>query len=331
MERIRFKTEGYDPTFDYIKGLSILFVILTHCINSQMHQYSLFCLWGDMAVPIFILIQIFHAYKKGLGKSKHDLGRIYKRVLRPFLVIQVLLFALMVVGGGKFSTLCSEFIESGGQGAGSYYVWIYVQFALILPWVAPLLSKMNKLSLLIVMIMLSEALEILCSEIQIASWLYRLLMFRYVFLIYCGIELLRDGIVISKSTMALSIISAAAILVFNYTDMDMQPFFFKTGWKVFHWPCYFFVSGLLLYLLVKSFDYMKQEFAKIHSIITDMGKFSYEIFLFQMVFFFFLAYVRNRLGSIQDTWVFDILVLIISPIICVFPVLIYKKLKTIRS
>ena len=65
MRKIDFKNYGYDPQIDYIKGLCILFVIWTHAINRSELGYILFPYWGDTAVPIFLIIQAFHYYKKG--------------------------------------------------------------------------------------------------------------------------------------------------------------------------------------------------------------------------------------------------------------------------
>lgn len=64
MMHLKFKKEGYDPFISYLKGVCIFWVILTHTITKDVHDYSLFCLWGDMAVPIFLAIQCVHVYKK---------------------------------------------------------------------------------------------------------------------------------------------------------------------------------------------------------------------------------------------------------------------------
>ena len=221
-----------------------------------------------------------------------------------------------------------EFLESGGQGAGSYYVWIYVQFVFVLPLLAPLFVKVGKWAQLSLFILLSEMLEVFCSEVYISSWLYRLLMFRYVILIWFGLQIINEGIKLSKIKIAISIISAVMILFFNYTDTDMRPFFFHTSWRVFHWPCYFYVSYILLFILRKSYDYTIKVCPKVNELIVKMGRYSFEIFLLQMVYFFFLAYLRNKLVYLQSSCMVDVIILVISPIISILPVLIYKQVKT---
>ena len=49
---IYFNRYSYDPFIDYIKGISIIFVILNHCIGESLHSKSIYCLWGDSAVPL---------------------------------------------------------------------------------------------------------------------------------------------------------------------------------------------------------------------------------------------------------------------------------------
>ena len=60
-----FKRSGYDSFIDFLKGICILLVLLDHSL-SLIKEYSLFAIWGRPAVPIFLLIQVFHAYKRGV-------------------------------------------------------------------------------------------------------------------------------------------------------------------------------------------------------------------------------------------------------------------------
>ncbi len=49
---VPLKTEGYDPYIDYLKGVSIFFVVLAHCL--PMQNCLLFSFWGAQAVPLFL-------------------------------------------------------------------------------------------------------------------------------------------------------------------------------------------------------------------------------------------------------------------------------------
>lgn len=133
IKTISFNRHSYDPFIDFIKGISIIFVILNHCIGESLHSKSFYCLWGDSAVPLFLIIQTFHAYKKGLDVQL-SISKVWRRVLRNFILMQLVLVAILAVkdDGGIVHTI-GEWLSQGGFGSGSYYVWIYFQFAILLP------------------------------------------------------------------------------------------------------------------------------------------------------------------------------------------------------
>lgn len=93
---ILLSKEGYDPFIDYLKGVSILFVILAHCLPLQ--EYILFSLWGAQAVPLFLLVQVFHSYKKGVGyiSVSYDLKKLFHRIFKPFLLLVVIQLLLLI-------------------------------------------------------------------------------------------------------------------------------------------------------------------------------------------------------------------------------------------
>ena len=67
--KIEFSRIGHDLSLDFVKGVCILLVILNHSTGFTFHQDSWFFLWGYPAVPLFLLIQVYHSYKKDqLGK-----------------------------------------------------------------------------------------------------------------------------------------------------------------------------------------------------------------------------------------------------------------------
>jgi hypothetical protein len=71
--------------------------------------------------------------------------KLFSRIFRPFLIwLLVELFLLIVVFGRDPVSMLKSVAVSGGIGPGSYYVWIYVQFAFILPVLASLFRKLEK-------------------------------------------------------------------------------------------------------------------------------------------------------------------------------------------
>ena len=126
-----------------------------------------------------------------------------------------------------------------------------------------------------------EGIEILESLLNVPEPLHRLLAVRYLFLIYLAWIWVKKGIVINKSTLCLSVLSLLSIVYFEYCNSNNEPLFFDTAWKYHRWPCYFYVSTLLCYLLYTIYKYVSQV-RLIDRIVQFLAKCSYEIFLVQM-------------------------------------------------
>lgn len=61
MIMITFNKSCYDSFIDFLKAYAIIIVVFTHCIPSFVHDNIIGCLWIDVLVPLFLLIQVFHA------------------------------------------------------------------------------------------------------------------------------------------------------------------------------------------------------------------------------------------------------------------------------
>ena len=335
----KLRRDGYDSFIDYLKGICILLVILTHCIPGILRHQILFSLWGGAAVPIFLIIQVFHTYKKGFDNvKKTNYVKLWQRIIKPFLWVELILIILVIglkIATGEFdnpSKFFHNIIKFGGRGSGSYYPWIYIEFAIILPIIAPIFKKINGIYLAVAFILISELIEITCSLINMPEFIYRLLFIRYIFLIYLGYILVIKGYVLNWKTFLLSIISAASILVFVYTKADFSPFiFYIPKWKSCHWICYFYIAFFLLFI----FQFLYQRtirHKRINDYIKKMGIYSYEIFLFQMIYFDFHHYVTKLFSTIFGKGLHvSLLAIIFAVIICVVPVIYYKDYKLIKK
>ena len=130
MERlIAFNKTGYDPSIDFLKGVCILLVVLTHCIPIDVRDNTLlFPLWGVPAVPLFILIQVFHAYKKGTDVGVVKWGKLWERIIKPFLIVElligVILFVKIIIKDfytyDELKGCFYYYLIYGGRGPGSY-------------------------------------------------------------------------------------------------------------------------------------------------------------------------------------------------------------------
>ncbi len=181
--RMTFSRMGIDLSLDFVKGFAIICVLLNHCLDSEIRQQIYFGLWGLPAVPLFLLVQVFHAYKQGVDIGRPNFRKLWNRAIRPFVIVEVLniLFKALLnplyTVGGVFATS----IFWGGRGPGSYYPWVFFQFAILLPMLAPLFRKIHGVKLALLFLVMSIAGEMLCSIISMPGWLYRLLCFRYFF------------------------------------------------------------------------------------------------------------------------------------------------------
>lgn len=149
----------------------------------------------------------------------------------------------------SLSKLIKVGVSGGGFGPGSYYPWIFLQMAIIIPMMRPICEKLGKGKSLLVFLLISEAIEIICSLTLIPDEVYRLLCFRYVMLIWFGWLWAKDGIVFNATTILISVLSLGTIVYLAYVNSHFEPWLFDTGWTTHRWPCYFWVGILLVGVL----------------------------------------------------------------------------------
>lgn len=317
---VLFNNNSHDNFIDFLKGFSIICVVLSHIIPSILKDFTFFCLWGDMAVPLFLLIQVFHSYKKGLNniQIKYDVKKIWKRILFPFFIVTFATITVHCIFNWEninFYTI----LRSGGIGPGSYYIYIYLQFFLLLPLIGKLFSRYNKLWFIIICILL----EFLCSKIEINHSLYRLLCIRYLFLIYLGYKWTTSYFILNFKRLILSMVSIIFILIFHYKNINLEPIFFNSSWKIYHWICYFYVAYLFVIILYYSYIHSK---SKISNIIRWYGKNSWNIFLWQMSIISLFPYFFPKINELNYLY---IVLFFIKVSICLFFPYLIEKLRKI--
>lgn len=324
--RVIFSRIGIDHSLDFVKGYAIICVLVNHCLDNELRQQIFFGLWGLPAVPLFLLVQVFHAYKQGFDNSRPNLHKLWNRALRPFVIVEVLDILLKALLNPLYSV--GDFIATsifwGGRGPGSYYPWIFFQFAILLPFLAPLFRKVRGVKLALLFLAMSIAFEVLCNIISMPGWLYRLLCFRYLFLIYLGYLLVNHGAVLNKYTMLLSAISIVALYYFDYVSPDWRPWFFQSvDWPGAHWICYFYIAFPMMYLLARFFYWLPPN-SLIENVVCKLGRHSYAIFIFQLFYFVIITpYVKQLLGAIGHDNLELTLYVILSLVFCTVPVIFF--------
>lgn len=284
---IQLNTREYDPFIDYVKGVCILFVVLNHCLPPAFMDSTLFCLWGSTAVPLFLVLQVFHAFKRGTDSVSVSITKIWHRVLWPFLLAEIIIIGLyyykqVVVSNTTVAEFAKTTILWGGIGPGCYYPWIYVQFALLMPIIAMIVNRLNGKWLLVFFIIISTFTEIVLP-FHIPTRIYRLLFLRYFFLFYIGYVLVFRGIVVNRLTTILSVLSMIATLFFFYVCRDYYPGISR-NFSICNWICYLYIAYGFLCILKRSYQYLCH-YPPVERLFRWMGVHSYDIFLLQMLLF----------------------------------------------
>lgn len=303
-------TVGYEPFIDYLKGIAIIGVIWLHCMPLQ--DKMLAPLWCGMSVSLFLLVQVFHVCRHGSYSVRFsNPKKLWWRIVAPMLFFTIALGLIHFFGGGRYAGGIRQTIMDGGYGPGCYYPWIYIQFAILLPLVGRL-SKLVPRRIGWGIFVFSVIIEVICAYIEMPEWLWRILFFRYTFLMWLGYDVVKHGIRLSPLSLLLSGLSVVFILYAYYGDINISPWLIKNGWKVEHWPAYFYPAYLLLWLIRTSYNYIQ---VSLKSLLCIVGKSSYEIFLCQMFFFALVApervyvcdvHILNTLTFILLAWFFSI-------------------------
>ena len=307
---IKLNKWGHEPLIDYLKAICIIMVVISHG-TGEARDVLLYPFWIDQAVPIFLMIQVFHAYKRDTVNYP-SFSKLWSRIMKPFLAIQCLMVVFYLIRyflkNEDFTENMLLLVKNGGHGPGSYYIWIYLQFSIILPLFTKLVKKRYAAAYFIGC---SIGIEIICSYIDMPDYIYRLLFLRFFFLVYVGYLWVKRGIVLNKINILLSIISITAIGLLYYGKSfgltgEYEPLVFTTDWTIFHWFSYFLPWSFLSFFICRS--YKKVEGTKIGAILLLAGKRSFEIFLFQM-----LVFQVSPLPSY------------INIILCILPLAVYER------
>ena len=138
---------------------------------------------------------------------------------------------------------------------------------------------------------------------------------------------------LSWRTISLSILSIAATLFLVYSDISLSPFIYDTySWRPCHWICYFYIAYLMMWML-KWVDEKTGAFTAWNGYMKKLGRYSYEIFLFQMLYFavFHGVLVESLFFYIQSMVVVQMIVIVFALVICIVPVVAYKDRKKVKS
>ena len=271
---------------DGAKGVSILSVILLHslpCLREVGWMWHI-----GQAVPVFLFITAY------LISTRFDSLRAYftwgrfakmiKKVFLPFVIvlaIQLICLALI----DKLPSL-KTLIKDGGIGPGFYYVWLYLQLWIIIPFIVWLVRKVPVWASALIMLVISVLTEyafVSIEDIKFVGDVYRLMPVRYLMVLYLGCvwPILKD----KQKYIFYGLAGISALLILNDVyfantpPVELTPPF----WVGYHWYTAFYVVAPIAVL----------ERIRYTEVWKQAGKYSWYIFLLQMMCLGLLRFEYN--------------------------------------
>ena len=148
---------------------------------------------------------------------------------------------------------------------------------------------------------------------------YRLLFYRYLFLLYLGCVILKFKIKLNVWVCGLALIALFLAILEIYTSVDLMPYL-TNQWKGYHWVDYFYTL-FVFFLLVKLYNYIMK--SRLSVFFVKLGNYSYEVFLFQMLVFSLIS--EKRFFFIENEVFRNIVYVLTTIVFSIVPVLVYKE------
>lgn len=274
---------------DIIKGLMIIFIIITHfrfVYPDDYKRYGFF-FWIDMAVPVFMIITGYvtsiQYRKRGIESFDYaySIEVVIPKVLRflvPFFLITLLELPYMIEinNPGIIGTIA--IIVRGGGGPGAYYTPVMIQLVFLVPLIYLLIKKYDWFGVIICFVLtaLWEMIQY-CWGMDDQS--YEIIAFRYISIIAFGCFIAIGKKELSKKILGLMfIIGLIWQAALNY--IPLHPVFMNYVWaRVNYLPSLLVMP--VLYVLIRQFSGGKVNIP----LLQEIGKASFNIFLVQRVFY----------------------------------------------
>lgn len=268
---------------DGAKGVAIVAVVLLHSLPCLR---EIGWIWHiGQAVPVFLFITAYLISMRFESLQTYfqweRIAKMLKKVFVPFvfvLLIQLVCLALI----DRLPSL-KTIVKTGGIGPGSYYVWLYLQAWVIIPFMVMLVRKLPiwvSMLIMLVVSIIAEYVFVPLESIEYIGELYRLLPIRYLMVLYLGCiwPLLKDkqryilyGLAgVSAFLMLKDLYLADNVLFVNIMGGGKLV---PSYWEGYHWYTAFYV--VLPITLLERLQYA--------DVWKSAGKYSWQLFLLQMM------------------------------------------------
>jgi peptidoglycan/LPS O-acetylase OafA/YrhL len=317
LERTNERTNERNRTIDVLKGIAILFVVITHFKwTDNERQLLLFPFWINMAVPTFMFISGYVNTKSNERKEYTSFKKLYGinqiisksiRLSVPFFIAYIIELIMYIIKDSEYS-FYDYFMMflNGGTGQGSYYYPVMMQFVFMFPVIYLLIKEYERKGLFLCFC-INLLFEVLKNAYQLNEECYRLLVFRYIFIIAAGCYAAFDLKFKRLNSIIMSFAGAIYILLVSYTNYKPIIFIYWSNRTVL---AFLFIVPWLIFVL--------QNIKQIRcEVLEILGKASYNILFVQMIFYMISSVIYSMIPS-------RIIQFIISIVFCCcFGVLFY--------
>lgn len=314
-----------DDFLEFSKGIAAVAVVLLHSLPNY-YIFSIY--WLGQAVPIFIIISsiLLSGKIRRLNYCLRDyfsiknFRKVLRRIIIPFVVIELILLILLVIKKGSWEAGIKNF--GIGLGPGAYYPFIYIQIWFLIPFFVLLIDKYSKWTTLFSGLLLCISMEVYFSYIEIQANFYSISVFRYLWIIFLCSAFNMEQLIKNKIFQCFVAIGAIFIYCEIYLKINFTPLFINQ-WLGYHWitagySIYFYFIVKIIWRIIES--------KKVSRCLISLGKYSYEIFLWQM-FVYTIGRSNWYLLSISNGLVSLVLYIILTALISIFPFFIWIRLK----
>lgn len=178
---------------DWMKAFCIILVIFNHSDLFDRTTNVFFLMVIDIAVPVFMILSGYTfalRYNKSNIKEMFD-GRDLERRFLRFTIPMLMTFSVYqvyTIAKGDFSVFSAiKSLIIGGYGQGSYYYSMMLEFMFVAPFILVII-RTKRLKGIILIAAVNLLYEIICHIIGLSGSLYRIIVFRYLVMIACGMN-----------------------------------------------------------------------------------------------------------------------------------------------
>lgn len=293
------KSKNRIGVIDCVKGLAIIMIIITHCNwPDGLGKQLLFPFWVNMAVPLFMIITGYlytNSYsKRNKWYEKEWMIKTFLRYSIPFFIafgLECVIYSVIKEAGVPEAQMFGlknaiiTLLEEGGYGPGAYYYCCMIQIMLFFSVIYWLIKNFREKGLF-VCFFINLIYEISKTIWNMNPLLYRMLAFRYIYILAAGCYLFymrSEARKLRPMQWVLGVLGAIYLFAeANYVGTWSPKI--MTMWSSTCVIASMYIVPIFWLVLTKG--------SKLHNrFLEKVGRCSYDIFLVQMVYYNFGANV----------------------------------------